>query len=142
MLRKGIFSLAATLLLLATDPGEASAWFQFTNQTNQPVYVVFQSYSPGCSGSWETRGWWLLNPGESKIVFGGDLQQVGSNFCYFYAESADGSLVWNGAYPTSVPTTIFDWCLNTSNSDPATRTLGFREVNVGGNNNYTINLTN
>jgi uncharacterized membrane protein len=141
MFRKSFLALAAALALMAVDATQAHAWFQFTNQTDQPVYVAFQSYSPSCSGNWETRGWWLLNPGESKIVFGGDLQQVGSTFFYYYAESADGTLVWNGAFPTSVPTSAFVWCLNTSNSDPTTRTVGFREINVGGANNYTLTLT-
>lgn len=123
-------------LLLATD---AHAWFKFCNKTSVTIWVTFQWSSPGCSdgSGWETRGWWKLDPGQTKTVFGQDLQSVGAYY-YYYAEASDGS-VWGGPFDTCVPYSVFDWCLNTC-CTPTCRTVGFREKYIGGNNNFTINL--
>jgi uncharacterized membrane protein len=141
MLNKSIVAMVAGLLVALGAPTQADAWFRFTNSTAKPVYVTFQWYSPGCKdgGSWETQGWWLIQPGATATVFGRDLQTVDEYF-YFYAESNDRRLIWSGPYKTCCPSTAFDWCLNTCNNNPNTRVLGFREINIGSYNNYTLNL--
>lgn len=132
-------SLLVTLLialLLATD---AHAWFKFRNKTSVTIWVAFQWSSPSCSdgGEWETKGWWKLEPGQTKTVFGQNLQNV-NTYYYYYAEASDGS-VWSGPFDTCVPQSAFDWCLNTC-CTPTCRTVGFREKYIDGYNNYTINL--
>ena len=113
--------------------------FRFCNQYGKTLWVAFQWSSPGCpdGGDWETAGWWKLDPGQCKVVFGRDLQEV-NTYYYFYAEAIDGA-VWGGPFMTCVPQTVFDWCLNTCST--AARYVGFRELNIDGYNNYTFNLT-
>jgi uncharacterized membrane protein len=128
------------LLIALLLPTNAHAWFRFHNNTATTIWVAFQWYSPDCSdgGSWETRGWWKLTPGQTKTVFGADLQSV-DTYYYWYAEASDGSK-WSGPFKTCTPLTAFDWCLNTCNTAPETRILGYREKYINGYNNYTINL--
>jgi hypothetical protein len=40
---------------------------------------------------------------------------------------------------TIVPHTAFDWCVNTSSSNSFT--VGLREIDVGDNDDLTVNLT-
>jgi uncharacterized membrane protein len=96
------------LILLATlsivcAPNAAQAWFKFRNTTKATVWVSFLWYSPGCSdgGDWTKKGWWRLEPGQTKTVFGKDLQSV-NTYYYWYAESNDGA-VWSGPFNTCVP---------------------------------------
>lgn len=119
----------------------AHAWFQFKNSTSSTVWVAFQWYSPiSCAkeGLWSTKGWYSIAPGQSKIVFGSDLQSTGSKYYYWYAESSNGA-VWSGAFNTYASNKAFDWCLNTGSTN--SRILGFREKYIGNSNNYTITLT-
>jgi uncharacterized membrane protein len=117
----------------------AYAWFNFRDKTSATIWVAFQRYSPRRpnGGDWETKGWWRLEPGQTKTVFGKDLQSV-NTYYYYYAESNDGA-VWSGPYSTCVPQSAFDWRLNVC-CTPTCRTVGFREKYIGGYNNYTINL--
>ncbi len=143
MVKKCVLAVAAALGLVAVDASEANAWFQFTNSTSKSVLVVFQWHSPsGCaeSGSWETAGWWQLAPGETKVVYGDDLQASSSSNFYYYAETDDQVTAWSGPFQTCVPATSFNWCLHGCNSEPDTRVLGFREVDVGSANNYTVEI--
>jgi uncharacterized membrane protein len=134
LLLAGVVSLVAAL---GSTTG-ADAWFKFNNKTNVTVWVAFQWFSPSCAaeGKWRTKGWWKLLPGQTKTVFGSDLQSA-SKYYYWYAEG--GGLVWAGPFNTCVPNTAFEWCLNIC-CTPTCRTLGFREKYIGSYNNYTINL--
>src|ERR1700730_7787710 len=60
---------------------------QFCNQYPQEVWVAIMWYHPNCpdGGDWEKAGWWHLYPGECKIVFGDDLEDLNRYFT-FYAE--------------------------------------------------------
>lgn len=112
--------------------------FRFCNQYERTVWVAFQRYSPNCpdGGDWQTAGWWQLTPGQCKVVYGGDLQDL-NKYYYYYAESADGR-TWGGPLMTCVPQQAFDWCLNTCST--AARYVGFRQQFVGNANNFTVNL--
>lgn len=140
MLKKIISSLAVAGLITLVNTAEALAAFRFTNSTGKTVWVSFQWYeNQDSDGSdWETAGWWKLEPGETKTVFGADLQSVNKNY-YYYAETADGN-VWAGPYSTCVPSTAFQWPLNVCNNAPGTRYVGFRHQYIGNYNNYTLNL--
>ena len=100
------------LILLATlsivcAPSAAQAWFKFRNKTSATVWVSFLWYSPGCSdgGDWTKKGWWKLEPGQIKTVFGSDLQSV-NTYYYYYAESSDGTK-WSGPFNTCVPQSAY-----------------------------------
>ena len=135
-----LFSAAVALIAVLASGTSADAWFKFRNKTDVTVWVTFQWYSPSCSdgSEWKTKGWWKLDPGQIKTVFGSDLQSA-SKYYYWYAEASDASK-WLGPFDTCVPNTAFTWCLNTC-CTPTCRTVGFREKYIGSNNNYTINLT-
>ena len=138
--KKLVASLVAAVLIGLFSANDANAWFRFSNKTDTTIWVAFQWYSPHCfeDSNWAVAGWWKLVPGETKTVFGADLQTV-NKYYYFYAEGADGSL-WSGPFRTCTPATAFSWCDNLCNTAPGTRILGYREKYIGTYNNYTVNL--
>jgi uncharacterized membrane protein len=140
MSKKFVAFLMAVVLLVLLSAEDANAWFRFRNKTNTTIWVAFQWYSPNCdNGSdWAVGGWWKLLPGQTKTVFGADLQTV-NTYYYYYAQGADGS-VWSGPFDTCTPSTAFSWCDNICNNAPGTRILGYREKYIGSYNNYTVNL--
>jgi uncharacterized membrane protein len=111
---------------------------RFCNQHSADVWVCISWYQPGCvdGGDWEKKGWWHMVPGECKVAFGDDVSDV-NRFWYYYVESADGR-VWAGPFNAEVPPQAFDWCENTSSTQA--RTVGMRELDVGDNDDYTLNL--
>jgi len=113
--------------------------FKFCNHYPTELWVCLLWYHPNCSdgGDWEKKGWWHLNPGECKIAFSGDLDEV-NRYWYYYAEAADGAY-WAGPYGTNVSNDRFDWCINTGSSN--SRNVGFRELDIGDNDDVTLNLT-
>lgn len=82
------------------------------------------------------KGWWMIPPGQSKVVYAGDLAALQA-CCYYYAHGADGRQ-WSGPYTELVPSTAFDWCINTSSTDA--RSIGMREICTGNFNSYTLTL--
>jgi uncharacterized membrane protein len=115
--------------------------FRFCNKYPLRVQVAFMWYDPtgSCSsdGQWATKGWWILAPGECKTVFGRDLQKV-NKYYYYYAESPDDGFSWRGNVNVYVPYRTFESCLNIGSTDA--RVVGFRKVDIGSYNNYTLNL--
>jgi len=95
-------------------------------------------YHPNCAGGgdWEKEGWWSLTYGESKIVYGDDLEDLNRYYC-FYAEGTDGS-VWDGPYTREVTNNVFDQCEWDTGGD--SRNIGFRLLDIGDNDDYNVNL--
>jgi uncharacterized membrane protein len=112
--------------------------FRFANSSPTTVWVMFEWRRPNCpdGGDWEKKGWWMIPPGQSKVVYGGDLVPLQA-CCYYYAHGADGRQ-WSGPIPEFVPSTVFDWCTDTSSTDA--RRIGMREICTGNFNNYTLTL--
>lgn len=112
--------------------------FKFCNDYSSTVWVMFEWHSPNCpdGGDWQKKGWWSMEPGQCKVVYGGDLASLQA-CSYYYAEAADGAK-WTGPITEFVPLRAFDWCANTSSTD--SRTIGMREICTGNNNNYTLTL--
>jgi uncharacterized membrane protein len=110
----------------------------FCNQYPQPVWVVIGWYDPGCAdgGDWSKAGWWYMNQGDCVNVLDVDLDEL-NRYYVFYAEADDGAF-WAGPYGTTVPWEAFDMCWPTATSDA--RFLGLRLIDVGGNDDYTVNL--
>ena len=89
----------------------------------------------GEGGGWRNRGWWGIDPGACVQVHSGIVSNVG-RYWYYYAESEDG-LKWEGAYPTFVmDPEAFDICDGIGSS--AYRSYGFRELDTGDVDNYTL----
>jgi uncharacterized membrane protein len=112
---------------------------RFVNGYSTTVWTMIEWYHPNCpdGGDWEKAGWWRIEPGKSATVFGGDVDNV-NRYWYFYAHAADGGQ-WSGPFSEIVPRIAFDWCENTANTD--SRTVGMRELDVNGADNYTVTLT-
>jgi len=76
--------------LFAAAPAEAS--YKICNKTKTSVDAAF-GYKK--DGDWVAEGWWHIEPGKCKTVYGGDLE---SQKYYFYADTADGDGQWGGDY--------------------------------------------
>jgi uncharacterized membrane protein len=109
------------------------------NKYPHTLWVTIMWYAPNCSdgGNWEKAGWWQLSPGQTKTVFGGNLHEVNRYYCY-YAQASDGA-TWSGPYERSVPPTAFDWCEWTANTQSFD--VGYRLLDIGNNDNFTLSLT-
>ncbi|RKH14422.1 DUF1036 domain-containing protein [Corallococcus sp. CA053C] len=108
---------------------------QFCNGTSVAIWTTYDWYAPACASEggipWQKQGWWSLNPGECKIVFGPSLP---SRYSYYYAEG--GGKVWAGAYTTCTPNAAFNLCEGICNTNA--RSLGYRELDTGSYTNYTM----
>jgi uncharacterized membrane protein len=111
---------------------------RFVNNYPSTVWAMVEWHHPDCpdGGNWEKAGWWMMRPGESKVVFGGSASF--NQFWYFFAHAEDGAL-WTGPFQEIVPPRAFQWCENVG--DTASRTIGMRELDVGSVNDYTLTLT-
>jgi hypothetical protein len=107
------------------------------------LYVAWMYLNNDCPhqapyGGFEKNGWWVLNYQDSAEVVGGDLQNGGNEYYYFYAENSAGE-VWNGDYFDEVSNPTFTQC-STDNAN-MTRTVGFFELDINGYDNYTFYFT-
>jgi uncharacterized membrane protein len=111
---------------------------EFCNNYPSPVSIAILWYSPGCpdGGDWELAGWYNLDTGQCMTVFDGDLEDI-NRYWYFTADAEDGAY-WAGNVHHGVPYTAFDWCWNTGSTDEVD--AGFRELDIGDNDDYTVNL--
>lgn len=116
----------------------------FHNSYGTTVWVAIMRYdSDGCGsyGNWATKGWWRLDPGETKQAFSTSNEYAG-----YYAKAADGAQ-WSGNYgPVYVYHSTFDSCINIG-STAAYGTVGMRLIDLGGSapwewySSYTVNIT-
>lgn len=132
-------AMAAALGLGAA--GEAHAWVQYCNGVNVTIWTAYEHFAPSCvssdGSSWRKAGWWGLLPGECKIVYGPDIP---NRFSYYYAEQEGRSgLVWDGNFPTCTPDARFELCDNSCFSP--SRNLGYRQLDTGSSDNYTLTFT-
>jgi uncharacterized membrane protein len=112
--------------------------FRFVNNYPSTVWAMVEWYHPNCAdgGNWEKAGWWKMDEGQTSTAFGGSASGV-NPYWYFFAHAADGAQ-WAGPYNEIVPHIAFDWCESTANTD--SRTVGMREVDVNGYDDYTLTL--
>ncbi|MGH6815596.1 MAG: DUF1036 domain-containing protein [Hyphomicrobiaceae bacterium] len=141
--RRGIGGISAALLvfMLCIASASAQSRISFHNQSSRVVTLAIMVFKPGCDGStsnYATRGWWNLNSGDRQTVYVGDHR----TFIYFYAYNDLGEeYTTSGPYFACVPARRFDWCQNTCDTAPGTRSVAFREVFIGTGTNVVIPLT-
>jgi len=111
---------------------------RFINKYSSTISVAIMKLHRNCpdGGDWDKSGWWVMAPGESKVPYGGDLDDLNRYF-YFYAFSNDGR-VWDGPFLERIPWRAFNLCENTATSD--SREVGFRQLDIGSNDSFTVNL--
>jgi uncharacterized membrane protein len=96
-------------------------------------------YSParcGSYGNWGTRGWWRVDPGQTKLVWVGNTL---NRYYAYYAHAADGA-IWSGDRgPVYVYHEAFDSCLNIGSTAAYAR-VSMRLIDVDNYDNYTMTL--
>jgi uncharacterized membrane protein len=114
----------------------------FTNGYSEGVWITYMFYSPdvcgGEGGDWQAIGWFHADPGSTVTVYANDLDDVNNRYWCFYAETDDGSIVWNGPYQVYVTDEAFNHCINIGTTE--SRIVGFRLLDVGDNEDYTVTL--
>jgi len=108
------------------------------NSYRARLCVAVMRYDPGsCSRGdrYSVEGWWCMNPGECRTVFGGSANY--NRYWYFYAEAVDGA-TWSGPFRSYVSNNAFKIC----HSDSCTpcRIVGFFERQVTAPN-FRLTLT-
>lgn len=109
------------------------------NEYREEVWAAIMYPSQYCQQnqgvSWAKKGWWHLNPGETKTVLGGDMSADWTY--YFHANAPDGTN-WGSEIETPCPNEIFDWCDNTSSTTSVMRGFDGANSNSG---ELTVRLT-
>jgi uncharacterized membrane protein len=103
-----------------------------------PVWVMIEWYHPNCpdGGDWMKSGWWGMRSGESAVVHAGSVSAV-NRFWYFFAHDGLGGY-WAGPFEETVSPGSFRSCSSTSSTSD--RIIGMRELDVGNNADYTVNI--
>jgi uncharacterized membrane protein len=105
---------------------------------NSTIWIAYLYYNDGCSGSpFQKEGWYAVTYGNSVSVWNGDVAWL-NRYYYFHAESSTGS-VWDGPINVEVTNNAFNQCQWDDNG--CDRWAAFQEIDVGGNWDYTITLT-
>jgi uncharacterized membrane protein len=101
-------------------------------------------YSPetcgGDGGDFEMMGWWKIEPNSCALVFANDLEDV-NQFWYYFAHAADGAF-WAGPWGANVPRHAFGGdqaCWGSQkNAGTEFERIGYRELDIGDNDDYTL----
>jgi uncharacterized membrane protein len=130
-------AIAVGVLLAPT----AHADLTFCNRYSAPVYVAFSWGFTTDSGRAARRvvGWYLVQPGECKAVYFGDLR--GKHWS-FLAEATDGAY-WAGPRRLMVRNQAFDywWILDGLLGLPSEYyEAGFRDLGWANTTHWTVNL--
>ena len=106
------------------------------------IWTSIMFYSPetcgGEGGDFEMMGWWRIAPGACALVYANDLEDV-NRFWYYFAQADDGA-VWAGPFTTGVPLHPFggdQYCWGLGSSEPGIN-IGYRELDIGDNDDYTL----
>lgn len=102
---------------IISSTSTANAWFKVCNQSGKPVWFTETERVTTCgtSSPYNIHGWWFIDVNQCPITFSGSMS--GSNI-YFYAESTDGALIWDGGGSDNwyEPDCEHSYCLNAPSS--------------------------
>jgi uncharacterized membrane protein len=108
---------------------------RFCNSYHMRIWTAISFYNPGCPDDpWQEMGWWPVEPGTCSLVYANDLADL-NQYWYYYADADDGAF-WAGPFPASVTFAAFDKCHVGSTADDLQ--IGFRELDIGDNDDYTL----
>ncbi|MFK4223912.1 DUF1036 domain-containing protein [Streptomyces sp. NPDC019890] len=109
------------------------------NQYSARLYVAIGFYDNSCPYNTgpHLMGWWGIDPGRGSLVYANDVNQY-SPMWFYFAEAANGP-VWAGSHVVQIPNQAFNRCEKPGVSGGYAR--GFRELHVGDNEDFTLNLT-
>ena len=107
------------------------------------IWTSIMFYSPEtCGGEgddFEMMGWWQIAPGSCALVYANDLEDV-NQFWYYFARADDGTF-WAGDRVAHVPLEPFggdQWCWGIGIAGPPLHRIGYRELDIGDNDDYTL----
>lgn len=108
------------------------------------ISTAIMFYSPETCGNeggdFEVMGWWNIDPGACKLVYANDLEDL-NQYWYYYAFATDGA-EWSGPFSKTVARAAFGGCWGvseTTSSEPGLyMQIGFRELDIGDNDDYTL----
>jgi uncharacterized membrane protein len=115
---------------------------RFCNSHSAGIWTAISFYSPndcgGEGGNWQNIGWYRVEPGSCSVVYENDLADL-NRYWYYFAEADDGAR-WSGDFLTYVKDPeAFNICQGVGSS--AYESVGFRELDVGDNDEYTLTFT-
>jgi uncharacterized membrane protein len=114
----------------------------FCNSHPVRIWTAISFFSPeDCSGDgqeWQNIWWHLVEPGSCVVVYRNDLADL-NRYWYIYAEADDGK-EWEGAFPTLVKDEAFNIC-DGHGATHQTRSVSFRELDVGDDDDHTATFT-
>jgi hypothetical protein len=95
-----------------------------------------------CSGEgddWQLMGWYNFNPGDCGLVYANDLADL-NRYWYYHGRAADGAR-WTGSIGlTPVSNDAFDRCWGLPAAGPDDFEIGFRLLDVGSSDDYTLSF--
>lgn len=116
------------------------------NQYGAPLSVGIMFWSPdtcgGDGGNWQVMGWYNFDPGTCGVVYDNDLEDV-NRYWYYYALAEDGAFWAGNIGITEVPVAAFNICWllgSVTEEGENSQGVGFRELDVNGNDDVTLNL--
>jgi len=119
------------------------AQLKFRNSQDHPIDVAVAYYeNDEAFTGWYSRGWYHLEPGETKVLIGGDLQY---STYYFYAKDSEG-YEWKGAGKYLFIVEPFD-AFEIKNADKNYQLKGkrvvkaFKKISTQGEKSHTLSLT-
>jgi uncharacterized membrane protein len=138
-MKKKLFIGALCCLFFANY---SKAQLKFQNSQDHPIHVAIAYYENDESFTgWFSRGWYELEPGETKVLIAGDLEY---NTYFFYAQDSEGSeWIGGGKYSFIVdPVNAF----TIKNADKEYQLKGdriykaFKKINTQGETSHTLSL--
>jgi uncharacterized membrane protein len=109
------------------------------NQYNEDVWVAILWFNEDCGVDgepWRERGWYHITPGSCANVLDEDLDEINRYF-YYHAETLSG-VYWAGAASTPIPNDRFERCVGMMGESDVSQ--GFREIDIGENDDAVLNL--
>ena len=120
----------------------SKAQLKFQNSQDHPIHVAVAYYENDDSFTgWFSRGWYELEPGETKVLIDGDLEY---STYYFYASDSQGA-EWKGGGKYSFivdPVNAFE----IKNADKSyqlkgnRKILAFKKISTQGEKSHTLRL--
>ncbi|MCD9196531.1 DUF1036 domain-containing protein [Streptomyces albireticuli] len=118
------------------EVGKAMLWLCNRYMHLVSAAFIMRMSTSTCPEGWLKFGWYNLNPGECRAIYSGCASAV-NRYWYIYAIAGNG-VEWAGSHCYRVPTTAFQRCLN--RCDPGSRKVCFREFDVNGFCDFTLDL--
>ena len=113
----------------------------FCNHNTQDLWVAYMFYSPdacGGLGNFQTIGWYHVPVGACVTVYANSLDDVNNRYWYFYAENRGAGITYPGPVQVAVTDEAFNHCLDVGTT--TSRDVGFRQFDVGDDDDHTVNL--